>query len=153
MSFYGKHFFAGSRKAANDNAEVMRKIFEAGDNPYESWKPAADIFETDDGVVVLLELPGIEPEDVEIRVAGDLLTLRGTKREACPRCKKSYRLMEIHRGPFERILPLPRTVDANRASAGLHGGILEIFLPTSTEEVAGDTVVIEWSVAAARHRR
>lgn len=103
------------------------------------WVPAADIYETEDGVVVLVELPGVQQGDIELHVEGDFLAVRGVRREICPHCKKSYRQMELRYGPFERALLLP--VPVKEGTAVFKGGILEIFFPRAKKRHAGIIIV------------
>ncbi len=142
MSYFGKYYNAGMRMQVKGDKEIVRKLLETGDSPYEGWRPAADIYDTDDGVVVLLEMAGVAPGDVALSVAGTLLRIVGHRREESPRCKKGYRLMEIHHGPFERVLPLPSPTDALKAVAAFKNGILEIYLPHA-KKASTDSVGIE----------
>jgi HSP20 family protein len=101
------------------------------------WEPPADLFETQDGVIARFEIAGIRPEDLELRVAGGELHLRGVRREYCERKKKAYRQMEIRYGVFERSLILPCAVAASGAAARYSQGMLEVFLPRARRRTTG----------------
>lgn len=93
------------------------------------WSPALDISETDDAVLVHVELPGVDAKDLEISVAGDVLTIRGEKKDEKERTGHNYHRVERRYGAFTRTLTLPAAVDADQVTARTHAGVLEIRLP------------------------
>lgn len=98
--------------------------------PY--MEPAADVYETDDTVIVLLEIAGVSGEEIELEIEGRALTIRGVRKPLSGRPGRIYHQMEIAHGAFQRDLLLPSEVDAERASASYQQGILEIVLPKAT---------------------
>lgn len=120
MAYFGKYYSSKSSVISGMDAMLGR-------GRANFWQPPADIFEVEEGVVVRVELPGVLSSDIELYVEGDMLAIRGTRREHCERCKKSYRQIEIRYGPFERALQLPCPVRAGKAI--LSGGVLEVVLP------------------------
>ena len=97
-----------------------------------AWTPNADIFEGPDGLLIRVELAGIEPGSVELQMDDQVLVLRGVRRD--PQNSETsagyrFRQMEIDFGPFERVLPLPFAVDGAQARASFRLGILHIRLP------------------------
>jgi HSP20 family protein len=101
------------------------------------WEPAVDVYQSDDEVVVLVELAGVRREDIEIVLDSDTLTIRGERKENANLGKRrSYYQMEINRGLFERKISLPVPVDREKSQASFDNGLLEIKLPrTSREQV------------------
>jgi HSP20 family protein len=97
-----------------------------------TWTPSLDMYETDDAVVVLLELAGVDPNQAEIRAEPHRLLVRGVRRErhgpAGP-AGRTYHALEIPYGRFERSLPLPPGLDTEAARASYQEGLLEITLP------------------------
>jgi HSP20 family protein len=98
-----------------------------------NWAPPVDIFEQGDAIVLRAELPGISPDDVDIRVENNVLTLRGErkfdseiKRESCHRVERAY-------GSFSRSFTLPNVVDTEKIQAGYRDGVLEVTLPQKEE--------------------
>jgi len=94
-----------------------------------SWMPAMDVYETEDEIVATLELPGIEPADVEVSVEDSTLTITG-KREFSSEVKEE----DIHRverryGSFARAVTLPQTADTERVEASFDKGILTVGVP------------------------
>jgi HSP20 family protein len=97
------------------------------------WAPAVDMHETKDDVVVTAELPGVNEKDIHLSITGDVLTLRGErnwnqdmKQDNCFRVERWY-------GRFERSLPLPMPVQADKVKASYRDGVLTITLPKAEE--------------------
>ena len=100
-----------------------------------SWSPALDIVELPEEVLVRVEVPGIDPENVEISVNGDVLEIRGEReREETSEDAKWYRY-ERRAGSFRRALQLPVAIDAERIEAEASNGLLTIRLPKQKEEL------------------
>ena len=95
-----------------------------------SWDPNVDILDDGENVRVLIELPGIEAEDVTLTIRGRVLTARGSKRGRI-RTREGIRFfcMERYFGTFVKSVPLPRPVNTHRAVAKLKNGVLEIVFP------------------------
>jgi HSP20 family protein len=98
-----------------------------------SWTPSVDLYETDDSLVVLLELAGVDADKTEVQAEPSLLTIRGVRRERhvardedAPR---TYHALEIPYGRFERSVRLPAGIDTDAAAATYRDGLLEIRLP------------------------
>jgi HSP20 family protein len=95
-----------------------------------SW-PALELSETDNGLKVVAELPGMEEKDVDVTLDGDVLTIRGERREAVE--DEGRRFSERWYGAFERRVPLPYAVDEDRVEASFQDGLLSVTLPRSPE--------------------
>ena len=93
-----------------------------------AWEPAADIYETPEGVSVLMELPGVSQHSIEVLIEGSTLLVRGVRPEDGACSQGSYCQMEIQRGPFERRLQLPCPVDREQAEGTYADGVLRIML-------------------------
>ncbi len=112
---------------------VMGRVFD------ETWTPTiwhararpipVDLYETDDSVVAKAALPGVDPEDVEISVNDDLLTIKGETKHEEKEEREHFLRRELSYGAFGRTLPLPARVDAEKATAEYEGGVLTITLP------------------------
>ncbi len=130
MSFFGKYYFASSQTLVAESGQTVRGLTRLpGKGGGQTWQPPTDVYQTDDGVVVLVELAGVNQADVEVRLIGDELVIRGVRRHRHSRRNKAYLQMEIHHGPFERVVPLPSPVWGRKARARLVEGLLEVFLP------------------------
>jgi HSP20 family protein len=89
------------------------------------FEPPADVYETAEGFVMLVELPGVEQEDVEIQAEADRLTVRGERRVGAAR-PESYHRMERTYGTFSRSFPFPSEVDPESVSAQFKDGLLRL---------------------------
>jgi len=108
-----------------------------------SWSsPAIDLYQTEDDVVVKAVLPGIKPDQVQINVTGDVLTIRGEVKEQDEQKDKAWHIREHRWGSFERSVALPVGVISDQANAEFENGILTITLPKS-EEVKPKTITVK----------
>ena len=96
-----------------------------------SWEPAIDVYETSDAVVALVDLSGVTEKDIDLIVARNSLTVRGERRDpdSAPHPDRTYSLMEIPFGPFERTVNFSAPVDPDLAQASYHSGFLEVTMP------------------------
>ena len=102
-------------------------------HPEVGWTPPADIYETKDEMVIVLELPGVNQKEVEISLVGDTLNVRGERRRAEEVEGDDYHRVERTFGPYFRALVLPSVVDSSRIKAVYKDGLLEIRLPKREE--------------------
>jgi len=99
------------------------------------WEPVIDLYETDDEIVLTVELAGVNESDFQMLVDRNVFIIRGERRKALPAGKSGvYHQMEISSGPFERSIPLPESVDADRARASYKNGLVEVVLPKFRKE-------------------
>ena len=96
-------------------------------------QPMVDMYQTEDEIVVKATLPGLEPEDLDIQITGDLLTLRGEIKHEAEKEGARYHLREHHYQSFSRSLTLPAAVEADKSSAEMKNGILILTLPKAEE--------------------
>ena len=123
--------------------DAMDRLFEEsfvrpfGERPWlgdEARALALDIYETDDDLVVETSLPGISPDDVDISIAGNSLTIKGeTKHEEEKEEKGKYHFRERRYGAFQRTVSLPVEVNADEAEATFENGVLKLSLPKVEE--------------------
>jgi len=90
---------------------------------------AADVSESDTEVNVRLEVPGLEADNFDIHVVGNVLVVRGEKQVQHTQTEGRFHVMECAYGSFERAVPLPVEVDENAAKASYRRGVLHIKLP------------------------
>lgn len=93
------------------------------------WQPPTDVYETADEIVVRVELAGVEPGQVSIRLTERILTVSGVRQD--DQEKVGYHRMEISHGPFETRAVLPRRVDVRGIQAEYKAGFLMIRVPKS----------------------
>ena len=120
----------------------LMKDFSGGSTA--TWGPALDISETEDAIEIQAELPGVDPENIEITVSGNDLIIRGEKTtvardenaseaESVEPAERTWHRVERRRGAYERTLKLPETVDAARIEAASSNGVLTVTLPKREE--------------------
>jgi HSP20 family protein len=100
-----------------------------------SWSkaPAVDIVDKNNALEVTAELPGMDVNDIEVKFADGMLTIRGEKTEAREENKKDHYLSERRYGSFSRSFRIPSVVDADRIEANFKNGVLTVTLPKSPE--------------------
>jgi HSP20 family protein len=94
-----------------------------------AWHPACDVFEDQDTVKIVAELPGVKPEDVKLSLENNVLTIRGEKKQQAEERTERVHRYERSYGSFERAFVLPSTVDADKISADFRNGILTVTVP------------------------
>ena len=94
-----------------------------------AWTPVVDIFEEQDYLRIVAEVPGVNPENVKILVEGNLLTIQGTKEQIAETKTEKVHRYERAYGAFERSFTLPATVDAEHIKANYEMGVLTLTLP------------------------
>ncbi len=93
------------------------------------WMPAMDVYETDERVVVTVELPGIKAEDVEVSVEDSTLSVGGKREFASEVKQESYHRIERRYGSFSRAVTLPPQVDTGKVDARFDDGVLTVEVP------------------------
>jgi HSP20 family protein len=120
---------------------LMRSPFGSGSDlePYfrratgQGAAPAVDIVETDKQYELTAELPGLDPSQIDVKLANGRLTIKGEKKEEREEKKEGYYLSERRFGSFQRSFAVPEGVDPDRVSAEFSNGLLKIVLPKSAE--------------------
>jgi len=92
-----------------------------------------DIHSTPEALVVEAALPGVKPEQVEITVAGDLLTISATSDVTQDDEREGYTYREIRRGESSRTVTLPRDLETDRATASFEHGLLRLSIPRAEQ--------------------
>jgi len=100
--------------------------------PIADWAPAVDAFEDAEGLHLFVEVPGLSQADIDLRIEGTTLTLRG-ERKLDRSEPQGYRFVERAHGVFQRSFTLPETIDAENVSAEAKDGVLKIRLPKKAE--------------------
>ena len=99
-------------------------------------RPALDVYETDNSLVVLAELAGIAAEDITIQLQPGHLVIQGKRRGILPDTVRVLHQMEIWSGPFSVDVALPSGLDFETATSRYCAGLLEVTLPKSTTAIA-----------------
>lgn len=105
------------------------------------WDLAVDVYEENSNVVAKMQLPGIDPQKIDISVEDGYLRVSGAREEEHEEMKKNYFSKEIKRGSFERAVRLPKMVVADKTSAEYKDGVLIITMPKKSEPKEGKVKV------------
>ncbi len=95
------------------------------------WLPAIDMAETDKTIRIRAELPGIDPDDVDVSVSEDRLVITGEKKSERESSGNGWTHCESHAGSFSRAIPLPEAVDPSQVTARYDKGVLTVELTKS----------------------
>lgn len=93
------------------------------------WTPAVDIREEDQRYVIHADVPGVNPDDIEVNMEDGVLTIKGERSTETTDEKAGYKRVERVRGSFYRRFSLPETADADGISAKSRNGVLEVVIP------------------------
>jgi len=122
----------------NEMDNLFDSFFKGLDRPfgrYKAW-PAIDVAEKDNAIVVRAEVPGCTPEDIDISVYGETLTISGEKKTSNEENSEGYYHMESCYGAFRRDVTLPTDVDPEKVEARCENGVLSITLPKAEKSKA-----------------
>jgi HSP20 family protein len=95
------------------------------------WTPPVDIYETDDALILTVDLPDVPKDEVSLEIHQNILMLRGERKPEAAVQENRYHRTERAYGPFQRSFVLPTVVDQEHVQASYHDGILELRLPKS----------------------
>ena len=104
-----------------------------GNDRATAWAPALDISERKDAYLVTVELPGLEPEDLDITMEDGLLTIQGERHFAHDSSEQQFHRVERRYGAFRRSITLPAHVMAEGIEASFEDGVLQILVPKTEE--------------------
>ena len=93
------------------------------------WVPNTDVYASDTGLVIKVELAGMRKEDLELTIEGPRLKISGQRPDGCRAAKCRFLVMEISYGAFETVIELPPGYDLDRAKAAYQNGFLRIDVP------------------------
>ena len=120
--------------------EALDRLFEERLWAPPEWptviSPAVDMYQTDKDIVVRTPLPGVKPEDVDISILGDTLTIKGETKSEDNVSRDNYYCQERRYGSFARTLTLPMPVQADKAEAKFEYGVLTLTLPKAEQAKA-----------------
>ena len=120
----------------NEMADLFDRFLNdesANGQAMKPWAPQVDVEETEKEFLVKADLPGVDPKDVDIQVADNFLTVRGTKEEKKEEKRKNYHRTERFVGRFYRSIALPAGVDADKVAATCDNGTVTITITKKLE--------------------
>jgi HSP20 family protein len=117
----------------------IRRFTDDGD-----WMPSVDVSETAKEIIVNAEIPGVEAKDIDVNLAGNVLTIKGERKREHEKKEENLHRVERSYGSFYRSLSLPSEVDADKIKASYKKGVLRVTMP-KTKRAAGKKVEIATS--------
>jgi len=112
----------------------LDRLFEDSGRPQVgTWLPRVDVFDQETDLVVRTEVPGVDPETLDVTLEGGTLTISGSRSFEDEKTDGGYHRKEIWEGSFKRTVLLPEGVDPEAVSATTKDGILEIHIPKRPE--------------------
>ena len=113
-----------------------------GNWPESPWTPALDLIESEDAFTLEADMPGMSRDALELVVAGDMLTIKGTRTPDHNASEETFRCRERRFGPFERSFQLPARIQEDGVKAKLENGVLLVTLPKA-EPASPQSVRVE----------
>jgi len=107
----------------------------------ENWMPAVDVLEKDGNLVLRVETPGVSEKDIELKLEGRVLTVKGEKKMDNEETRGDYRRIERRYGTFSRSFTLPETADPEKIRAEYRNGVLTVTVPQRPEAKPRDIPV------------
>ena len=101
-----------------------------------AFMPTVNVKETENAVEVTAEVPGLKPEEIEVNLTGNILTLKGEKKDEKEETQGSYHLVERRFGSFQRSFRLPMDLDRAKVQAKHKDGVLTVTLPKAAKETS-----------------
>ncbi len=123
----------------DDLKQIFDRFLNNADNPDESavvtsqWVPRVDIKEEADRFVIMADLPGVDPQHVEVLMDKGILSIKGERGSETTEQSERFSRIERRYGSFHRRFALPDTADAEGIVATGHNGVLEIAIPKRPE--------------------
>ncbi len=128
-SYLPQHPLASLREEFDD---VMERMFGSDDRwGHGHNSPQLDLSETDNAIEAKLDLPEMDPAEIDVKVSGNVLTVSGERKEEDEEKGRTFYRMERRRGSFSRSINLPVEVNEDEAAADYQDGVLTITLPKS----------------------
>ena len=107
--------------------------FAGADAPSASFVPAVDVYEDAEKLVLKLEIPGVKPEDMDIKLENQTLVIKGERKFESTEKAENFHRIERRFGSFVRSFTLPQTVDSESVTATTDAGVLTISLAKKAE--------------------
>jgi HSP20 family protein len=125
----------GSLGIREEMEDLMAKLFGQGEEmwPFGRVSPSLDLAETDQAIEARLDLPGVDPKEIDIQINANMLTVSGQRKEEKEEKGKTYHRVERRAGSFSRSVSLPCAVKEEAVEAKYHDGVLTITMPKTEE--------------------
>lgn len=131
----------GQVKTLLDNFFLSQKPFFSMSE--RMWNPPTDVYETKEEMVIKMEIPGMEKENIKISLEENVLIVSGIRQEDTLEKKENIHLLEIHYGLFQRVFSFPQTIALENITATYKAGFLRICIPKTRSEKRNFSIEIE----------
>ncbi|MGD8785190.1 MAG: Hsp20/alpha crystallin family protein [Thioalkalispiraceae bacterium] len=121
----------------NQLSKELDRSFRGNENSdvaTSDWTPAVDIKENEDGFVIVADIPGVDPKDIEVHMENGVLSIKGEREAEKKEEKEGYKRVERSYGSFYRRFSMPESADPNKINAKSKNGVLEITIPKQEKE-------------------
>lgn len=119
--------------AVDEDVDVEDLVEESeGKSGGEEGQLAVDVYQTRDNVVIQSTIAGVKPDDLDISIANDMVTIKGKRSRVDEVKTEDYFYQECYWGSFSRSLSLPIEIDVDKAKADLKDGVLTLVLPKAS---------------------
>ena len=108
-------------------------FFESTLDGHDRWTPSVDIMEKEGNLILRAELPGLNEKEIELKLEGNILTLKGERKMENEDEKGTYHRIESYYGSFTRSFRLPETLDYEKINAEYKNGVLKVTIPQKPE--------------------
>ncbi|MCD6254045.1 MAG: Hsp20/alpha crystallin family protein [Thermotogae bacterium] len=122
-------FFRPFRELQREIDRLFDDFFRTERREHTSFLPDVDIYEDDNKIYVEVEVPGMNKEDVKVKIEDNVLTIFGEKKQEKESKKHNYHVVERSYGTFQRSFALPDYVDTEKIKASYDKGVLKIEIP------------------------
>jgi len=121
-------------KASEQDSSFEEENDQWVENDYEEGQLAIDVYETESKIIIKSTMAGVKPEDIDISINNDMLTIRGKREESSNIKEENYLYKECYWGSFSRSIILPTEVDNKNIDAELENGVLTVSLKKTNND-------------------
>ena len=134
--FFGRRWMKElDRFFTHEFPPAAREVFEFG------WVPEMEVFEKENRLTVRLDVPGVKPEELTVKVTGGVLTVEGERKHETEEEENRWYRQERTYGHFCRTVPLPEGVNPTNVEARFNNGVLEVAVPLPAAKTAAPHTV------------
>jgi len=128
-SWFGRDPFRDLQTEMDHMLSRFSERWIGADGLPEAWNPSLDLSETDTEVQIMMDAPGMKPEEIDIEVTGNMLRIHGEHKEEKEEKARTFHRVERRMGSFSRMVELPCDVIEDKVAAEFKDGVLRVTLP------------------------
>lgn len=149
----GSSLFGSAERLRKELEKLLDRAKDQGERALDAiglkggaWQPAADIVETADDVLVVLDIPGVTADHVSVEIVGNILSVSGTRTIDEPGSGEIVHVRQRLAGKFSKSVPMPVPVNHEQVGAEIHNGVLTVRLAKSEKAKAHKVPIVERSI-------